>query len=196
MQALAKGRVVLAEDEPLARQDFKEMLLQLGYDVVGEASDGASAVQLVRTLRPDVALLDIKMPGLDGIEAAKAISGASLAPVLLVSGFSEQALIERALRAGAAAYLLKPVTERKLFAAIELARERFRAALALRLEIDELREEAETERLLHRAKVLIMADFEVTEAEAQERIQSLAAKSHKSLKETAGAVLLAARTRA
>ncbi|HEY8695374.1 MAG TPA: response regulator [Chloroflexota bacterium] len=196
MQALAKGRVVLAEDEPLARQDFKEMLLQLGYDVVGEASDGASAVQLVRTLRPDVALLDIKMPGLDGIEAAKAISGASLAPVLLVSGFSEQALIERALRAGAAAYLLKPVTERKLFAAIELARERFRAALALRLEIDELREEAETERLLHRAKVLIMADFEVTEAEAQERIQSLAAKAHRSLKETAGAVLLAARTRA
>ncbi|MFI5266189.1 MAG: ANTAR domain-containing response regulator [Chloroflexota bacterium] len=196
MQTLTRGRIVLAEDDPLVRQDFREMLLQLGYDVVAEAADGASAIHLVRTLRPDVALLEVEMPGLDGLKVTKAISAAELAPVLLVSGCSEWESVRRASEAGAAAYLVKPVTERKLFAAIELARERFRAALALRRKIDALRDEAEMERLLHRAKVLIMADFEVGEAEAQQRIQSLAAKSRKSLKEAAGAVLLAARARA
>ena len=170
------------------------MLLYLGYEVVGEAGDAGSVVHLTHTLRPDVLLLELNLPGLDGLRACKTIAGERLAAIVVLSASAEPDVARQAAAAGVAAYLSKPVGERKLLPAIELALANFRAAGELRRLAAALREEADTERLLHRAKGVVMAEFGIGALEAVERIQRLALSSNKSLQDTAGAILLASQT--
>src|SRR5690349_22439444 len=145
-------RVVIAEDEALIRLDLKEMLEEEGYAVVAEAGDGESAVERVTALRPDLAIFDIKMPVLDGITAAERIAGDRIAPVVILTAFSQRELVERARDAGAMAYLVKPFTKADLVPAIEIAVSRFHELSVLGAEVGSLRERLEVRKLLDRAK--------------------------------------------
>src|SRR4249920_3272935 len=149
-------RVVIAEDEALIRLDLKEMLEEEGYSVVAEAGDGESAVEHVTTLRPDLAILDIKMPVLDGISAAERIAAERIAPVVILTAFSQRELVERARDAGAMAYLVKPFTKADLVPAIEMAVSRFGELALLEAEVADLTERLETRKAVERAKSLLM----------------------------------------
>ena len=157
-------RVVIAEDEALIRLDLKEMLEEEGYSVVAEAGDGESAVEHVTTLRPDLAILDIKMPVLDGISAAERIAAERIAPVVILTAFSQRELVERARDAGAMAYLVKPFTKADLVPAIEMAVSRFAEIRALDTEIGTLRERLEVRKLLDRAKGLLQSEHGLSRA--------------------------------
>jgi AmiR/NasT family two-component response regulator len=152
-----RRRVVIAEDEALIRLDLKEMLEEDGYVVVAEASDGEQAVALAETHRPDLVVLDVKMPRLDGISAAERIAAARLAPVVVLTAFSQRELVERARDAGAMAYLVKPFTKADLMPALEMAMARFDELIALEAEVGDLRERLETRKLVDRAKGLLQA---------------------------------------
>jgi len=164
-------RVVIAEDEALIRLDLKEMLEEEGYVVVGEAGDGETAVALTETLRPDLVILDVQMPVLDGISAAERIAAGHLAPVVILTAFSQRELVERARDAGAMAYLVKPFTKADLVPAIEIAASRFQEIIALESEVGSLRDRLEVRKLLDRAKGLLQAERGITEAEAFRWIQ-------------------------
>jgi two-component system, response regulator PdtaR len=168
-------RVVLAEDEALIRMDLREMLEEPdedgGYVVVGEAADGATAVEMAERLRPDLIIMDVKMPVLDGISAAERIAGRRLAPVVILTAFSQRELVRRASDAGAMAYLVKPFTRADLIPAIEIAISRFAEILALDTEASGLRDRLETRKLLDRAKGLLQDRDKITEAEAFRWIQ-------------------------
>jgi two-component system, response regulator PdtaR len=167
-------RVVIAEDEALIRLDLKEMLEEPGQDtyvVVGEASDGDSAVRLADELRPDLVIMDVKMPVLDGISAAEQISARRLAPVVILTAFSQRELVQRASSAGAMAYLVKPFTKAELVPAIEIAISRFAEVSALQSEIGDLRDRLAMRKLLDRAKGLLQATHGMTEPEAFRWIQ-------------------------
>jgi len=148
-------RVVIAEDEALIRLDLKEMLEEEGYVVVAEASDGEQAVALAEQHRPDLVVLDVKMPRLDGISAAERIAAARLAPVVVLTAFSQRELVERAREAGAMAYLVKPFTKADLMPALEMAMARFDELTTLEAEVTDLRERLETRKLVDRAKGLL-----------------------------------------
>jgi response regulator NasT len=167
-------RVVIAEDEALIRLDLKEMLEEPGQDaylVVGEASDGDAAVKLAAELRPDLVIMDVKMPVLDGISAAEQISERRLAPVVILTAFSQRDLVQRASSAGAMAYLVKPFTKADLIPAIEIAVSRFAEVGALQAEVGNLRERLEMRKLLDRAKGVLQAERGITEPEAFRWIQ-------------------------
>ncbi len=164
-------RVVIAEDEALIRLDLKEMLEEDGYVVAGEASDGEAAVKLTESLRPDLVIMDIKMPGLDGISAAERITAAHLAPVVILTAFSQRELVLRARDAGAMAFLVKPFTKADLVPAIEIAVSRFQEFAALESEVTNLKDRLEVRKLLDRAKGLLQAEQGFTEAEAFRWIQ-------------------------
>jgi len=164
-------RVVIAEDEALIRLDLKEMLEEDGYVVAGEASDGEAAVKLTESLRPDLVIMDIKMPGLDGISAAERITSEHLAPVVILTAFSQRDLVLRAKDAGAMAFLVKPFTKAELVPAIEIAVSRFQEFAALEAEVASLKERLEVRKLLDRAKGLLQAERGITEAEAFRWIQ-------------------------
>ncbi len=164
-------RVVIAEDEALIRLDLKEMLEEDGYVVAGEASDGEAAVKLTESLRPDLVIMDIKMPGLDGISAAERITAAHLAPVVILTAFSQRELVLRARDAGAMAFLVKPFTKADLVPAIEIAVSRFQEYAALESEVTNLKDRLEVRKLLDRAKGLLQAERGFTEAEAFRWIQ-------------------------
>jgi two-component system, response regulator PdtaR len=164
-------RVVIAEDEALIRLDLKEMLEEDGYVVVGEASDGEAAVKLTESLRPDLVIMDIKMPGLDGISAAERIAADHLAAVVILTAFSQRDLVLRARDAGAMAFLVKPFTKADLVPAIEIAVSRFQEVSALETEVTNLKERLEVRKLLDRAKGLLQAERGMTEAEAFRWIQ-------------------------
>jgi AmiR/NasT family two-component response regulator len=148
-------RVVIAEDEALIRLDLKEMLEEEGYSVVAEAGDGESAVERVTSLRPDLVILDVKMPVLDGISAAERVAADRIAPVVILTAFSQRELVERARDAGAMAYLVKPFTKADLVPAIEMAVSRFAEIKALDTEVGNLRDRLEVRKLLDRAKGLL-----------------------------------------
>ena len=167
-------RIVIAEDEAIIRLDLKESLEDEGYVVVGETGRGDEAVSLVRSLRPDVAILDIKMPGLDGIEAAREINAERLAAVLLLTAFSQRDLIQQASEAGALAYLVKPFQRSELVPAIELALARFRELRAVEGEAAELQERLETRKLIDRAKGKLMDEQGMTEGDAYRFLQQRA----------------------
>jgi len=187
---MAKRRVIIADDESLIRLDIKEMLTTLGYLVVGEAGDGVSAVNQARELRPDLVIMDIKMPGMDGIAAAKVLTEEKVAPVLLLTAFSQQDLVERAKEAGVVGYIVKPFREAELVPAIEIALARFQEFQALEKETADLKETLETRKLVDRAKGLLMDTQGLTEAEAFRKIQKLSMNTRKPMKEIAEAILL------
>jgi len=164
-------RVLIAEDEALIRLDLKEMLEEEGYQVAGETGDGESAVQLATALRPDLVILDVKMPVLDGISAAERIAADHLVPVVILTAFSQRELVERARDAGAMAYLVKPFTKADLVPAIEIAVSRFQEIAALGTEVGTLRERLEVRKLLDRAKGRLQSERGLTEPEAFRWIQ-------------------------
>ena len=182
-------RVVIAEDEALIRLDLAEMLAEEGYDVVAQASDGEQAVALVTEHRPDVVLMDIKMPRLDGIEAASRIAEQRLAPVVLLTAFSQRDLVDRAREAGAMAYLVKPFQKSDLAPAIEMARSRFGEIIALEAETRDLADRLETRKLVERAKAVLQESFGISEAESFRWIQKSAMDLRLSMREVAEQVI-------
>jgi two-component system, response regulator PdtaR len=159
-------RVVVAEDEALIRLDLVEMLTDGGYLVVGQAGDGRRAVELARELRPDLVILDVKMPELDGISAAERISAEQLAPVVLLTAFSQRSLVERATQAGAMAYLVKPFTAADLFPAIEVAQARYRERMSMVEDVERLEDALATRKAVERAKAALVRRFGMSEPEA------------------------------
>ncbi len=164
-------RVVIAEDEALIRLDLKEMLEEEGYEVSGEAGDGRTALDLAAELRPDLVILDVKMPVLDGISAAEQIAAQRIAPIVILTAFSQRDLVERARDAGAMAYLVKPFTKADLVPSIEMAVSRFAEIRALETEMATLQERLEARKLLDRAKGLLQADYGMNEPDAFRWIQ-------------------------
>lgn len=182
-------RVIVAEDEALIRMDLVEMLRDEGYDVVAEASDGQAAIDLVRTHRPDLCILDVKMPVLDGISAAETIVGERICPVLILTAFSQRELIERARDAGAMAYLVKPFTPTDLVPAIEVAISRHAEISALENEVADLHDRLETRKVIDRAKGQLMQRLGITEPEAFRWIQKASMDRRLSMREVAAAVV-------
>jgi two-component system, response regulator PdtaR len=186
-------RVVIAEDEALIRLDLKEMLEEEGYVVAGEASDGEAAVKLAESLRPNLVIMDIKMPGLDGISAAERITADHVAPVVILTAFSQRDLVMRAKDAGAMAFLVKPFTKAELIPAIEIAVSRFTEVAALEAEVANLKDRLEVRKLLDRAKGLIQAERGITEAEAFRWIQKTSMDRRMTMRAVAEEVLAAAK---
>ncbi|MYM19193.1 response regulator [Brevibacterium sp. 5221] len=182
-------RVVVAEDESVIRLDIVEMLREVGYDVVGEAADGESAVRLAEELRPDLVVMDIKMPKLDGISAAERIARARIAPVVLLTAFSQKELVERARDAGAMAYVVKPFTEADLVPALEIALSRHAEIAALESEIADMSDRFETRKLVERAKSLLTANMGLSEPEAFRWIQKTSMDRRLTMREVAETVL-------
>ncbi len=188
---MAQTRLVIADDESLIRMNLKETLVGLGYLVVGEAGDGVSAITLARQLQPDLVVMDIKMPKLDGIQAAEVLTQERIAPVLLLTAYSDRELVDRAREAGVVAYLVKPFREADLLPAIEVAMARFQELRALDKQLGDLQEAMETRKIVERAKGLLMETQGLNEAEAFRRIQQLSMNTRKPMKEIAQALLLA-----
>ncbi|HYJ12663.1 MAG TPA: response regulator [Thermomicrobiales bacterium] len=186
-----RWRIVIADDESLIRLDLREMLTHLGYDVIGEAGDGRSAMELARRLRPDLLIMDIKMPDLDGISAAEELTRERIAPVVLVTAYSDQGLVERAREAGVVGYVVKPFREAELMPVIELSRARFDEFRTLEKEVGSLKEALETRKLIERAKGVLMESHGLRESEAFHRIRKTSMDARKSMKEVAEAILLA-----
>ena len=181
--------VVVAEDEVLIRMDRAEMLTEEGYSVVGQAGDGAAAVELVEEHRPDLVILDVKMPVLDGIAAAERIAAARIAPVVILTAFSQRDLVERARDAGAMAYLVKPFTRNDLVPAIEMAVSRFAELTQLESEVADLSERLETRKAVERAKSILQEQLRLSEPEAFRWIQKTAMDLRLSMRQVADGVV-------
>ena len=182
-------RAVVAEDETLIRLDLVEVLTGAGYRVVAEAGDGRAAVEAVREHRPDIVVMDVKMPVMDGIAAAGEIAGERLAPVVMLTAFSQRELVERARTAGAMAYVVKPFTEADLVPAIELAVARFDEVRSLEAEVRDLGDRLETRKIVDRAKALLQERMRLTEAESFRWIQKTSMDRRLTMREVAQAVI-------
>ncbi len=182
-------RVVIAEDEALIRMDLAEMLAEEGYDVVGQAGDGETAVDLAEQHRPDLVVLDVKMPKLDGIAAAQRIATQRIAPVVILTAFSQRDLVERARDAGAMAYLVKPFSKNDLMPAIEMAVSRFAELQQLEAEVADLSERLETRKLVDRAKGVLQQRLELSEPDAFRWIQKTAMDLRLSMRQVAEGVI-------
>lgn len=182
-------RVVIAEDEALIRLDLKEMLEEEGYTVVGEAGDGEQAVELAREHRPDLVILDVKMPKMDGISAAEKIAEESIAPVLMLTAFSQRDLVERARDAGAMAYLVKPFSKADVVPAIEMAVSRFTELKELEKEVADLTLRLETRKLVDRAKSILQTEYGLSEPAAFRWIQKTSMDRRMSMQQVAEAVI-------
>ena len=182
-------RVVVAEDEVLIRLDLVEMLTEEGYDVVGQAGDGEAAVELTTALRPDLVVMDVKMPKLDGISAAEKIASERIAPVVMLTAFSQRELVDRARQAGAMAYVVKPFGKADLIPAIEIARARFAEITAVEAEVEDLTERLESRKAVDRAKGMLQTGLGLTEPEAFRWIQKTAMDLRKSMREVAEGVI-------
>lgn len=184
-------RIVIADDESIIRLDLRKMLEEMGHNVVGEAGDGQKALELARTLKPDLVVLDIKMPVMDGLDAAKAIDEEKIAPVMLLTAFGQRDLIDRAKEAGVFAYLVKPFKESDLMPAIEVALARYLEMQDLETQIGDLQSKLETRKIVDRAKGILMDKHGLSEAEAFRRIQQQSMNTRKSMKEIADAIIIA-----
>jgi len=182
-------RVLIAEDEALIRLDLAEMLEEEGYVVVGQAEDGEKAVALAEALQPDLVILDIKMPRLDGIAAAERVAAKQIAPVVILTAFSQRDLVERARDAGAMAYLVKPFTKADLVPAIEMAVSRFAEARLLESEVADLGEQLATRKALDRAKGILQQQMGLSEPEAFRWVQKTAMDLRRSMREVAEGVV-------
>ena len=185
----AARRVVIAEDEALIRLDLAEMLAEEGYDVVGQAADGEQAVALVEQLRPDLAVFDVKMPRLDGISAAQRVARQRIAPVVMLTAFSQRELVERARDAGAMAYLVKPFTKADLVPAIEMAASRFAETVALEAEVADLGDRLATRKAVDRAKGILQQQLGVSEADAFRWVQKTAMDLRRPMRDIAEGVI-------
>jgi two-component system, response regulator PdtaR len=185
----ARRRVVIAEDEALIRMDLAEMLEEEGYEVVGQAGDGQSAVKLAAEHKPDLVILDVKMPVLDGISAAERIGADKIAPVLMLTAFSQRELVDRARDAGAMAYLVKPFSKADLVPAIEMATSRYEEMRALEHEVADLAQRFETRKLVDRAKGLLQAQLGMSEPEAFRWIQKTSMDRRLTMREVAQVVV-------
>jgi response regulator NasT len=182
-------RILVAEDEAIIRLDLAEMLGEAGYEVVGQASNGEQAVEMARELEPDLVIMDVKMPVMDGISAAEEIGAAKICPVVMLTAFSQTELVERARDAGVMAYIVKPFTAADLGPAIDIARSRWVEMKALENEIADLGERLETRKAVDRAKGILMKKLKITEAEAFRWIQKTAMDRRLGMKEVADAVI-------
>lgn len=184
-------RIVIADDEPIIRLDLRKTLENMGHQVVGEAGDGAKAVDLARDLKPDIVILDIKMPELDGIDAAKVITTEGISPVLLLTAYSQKDLVDRAKDAGVFAYLVKPFKEADLLPAMEIAISRYEEFIELENEVTDLENKLETRKAVDRAKGILMDQYGLKEQEAFRRIQVQSMNTRKSMREIADAIIIA-----
>jgi AmiR/NasT family two-component response regulator len=191
VERVAQAHVVIADDDPIIRMDLREMLGGMDYEVAGEASDGKSAVELARKLKPDLVIMDIKMPELDGIEAARVLTSEEVAPVLMLTAYSDPDLVQRATQAGVINYLVKPFREAQLGPAIEVTLARFREFGQLRKELGDMKEALEARKVIERAKGVLIDRYGLSEVEAFRRIQKRSMDSRKPMREVAEAILLA-----
>jgi len=182
-------RVVIAEDEAIIRMDLRETLEEEGYEVIGETGRGDQAVELVRGLQPDLAILDIKMPGLDGLEAARIINGEKICGVLMLTAFSQREVVEQARDAGALAFLVKPFQKSDLIPAIEVAMGRFRELRSLTGEIDALGEQLESRKVIDRAKGVLIDELAMGESDAFAFIQRTAMSERTRMRDVADRIL-------
>ena len=185
-------RIVIADNESLIRLDIREMLEDAGHEVVGEAVNGRRAVELTRQHRPDLVLMDIKMPEMDGITAAGKIYETKIAPVILLTAFSQPDIVDKAKDSGVLGYLVKPVQESQLFPAMEIALSRWQEMQGLEDELEKLKDSLETRKLVDRAKGIIMAAHKLGEQEAYRRMQQYAMQKRVSLKDVAQSIIRAA----
>ena len=188
---MAKLRVLIADDDPIIRLDLKQMLENLDYEVVAEAGDGQQAIAAAREANPDICILDVKMPVMDGIEAVSIITEENIAPTILLTAYSDRELVDRAKDAGVFAYLVKPFKPSDLPPAIEVARSRYEQNLQLNKEVSSLSEKLETRKLIDRAKGILMDEHGMNETEAYRRIQLQSMNLRKTMKEVAEAIILA-----
>lgn len=188
---MERKRVVIADDEAIIRQDLREMLTNLGYLVVGAVGDGRSAINLARELRPDLVIMDIRMPDMDGIEAAKLLTQEGICPVLLLSAYSQRDLVERAADAGVSGYVIKPFDETNLLPAIEVVLARFHEYQQISNEVARLEDRLSTRVAVDRAKGILMDTRGMSEQEAFRSIQRMSMNNRKSMREVAEAIILA-----
>ena len=186
----APRRILVADDESLIRLDVREMLTHLGYEVVGEAGDGAVAIELARKLKPDLVIMDIRMPEVDGIVAAETLTRERVAPVVLLTAYSDHQLVERAREAGVVGYVVKPFREAELRPVIELSLARFDEFRTLEREVGNLNEALESRKVVERAKGVLMESYGLKESEAFHRIRKTSMDARKSMREVADAILL------
>ncbi|NOZ05177.1 MAG: response regulator [Chloroflexi bacterium] len=187
---MSRTRIIIADDESVPRRDLNEMLTALGYLVVGDVGDGESAVNLARKLRPDLVIMDIKMPGMDGIEAASILTSERIAPVLLLTAYGQRDLIDRGAEAGVVGYLMKPFRESDLPPAIEVALARFRDFRAAEKEVEDLSDALETRKLVDRAKGILMDSQGLREADAFRKIQKMSMNTRQPMRKVAEAIIL------
>lgn len=192
---LKKMSILVADDEALIRMDLREMLEDTGHDVVAEAANGEQAVELARKFLPEFVIMDVKMPVMDGLAAAKIINDEGIAPVLLLTAYSQQDIVDKAKEAGVVAYLVKPVREEQLFPAMEIAASRFAEMQQLSAELDNLKESLATRKLLDRAKGILMTAHGLTEQEAYRKMQQFSMAKRISLKDLAESIIKAANNR-
>jgi len=188
---MSQIKVVIADDESIIRLDLKTLLEEMGHIVIGEAADGQRALELVRSLKPDVVIMDIKMPVMDGLDAAKVIAEEKIAPVVLLTAYSQKDLVERAKEAGVFAYLVKPFQESDLMPAIEIAISRYLEQQDLEGQLGDLEEKLETRKLVDRAKGILMDKYQMSESEAFRRIQQQSMNQRRTMKEIAEALIIA-----
>ena len=184
-------RIVIADDEPIIRLDLRKTLENMGHQVVGEAGDGAKAVDIARELKPDIVILDIKMPEMDGIDGAKIITTEGISPVLLLTAYSQKDLVDRAKDAGVFAYLVKPFKEADLLPAMEIAISRYEEFVELENEVSDLENKLDTRKAVDRAKGILMDQYGLKEQEAFRRIQVQSMNTRKSMREIAEAIIIA-----
>ncbi|HET7079846.1 MAG TPA: response regulator [Chloroflexia bacterium] len=188
---MAQTRLIIVDDDSIIRMDLRDLLTAMGYTVAGEAADAETAITLARDIRPDLVIMDIRMPGdRDGIDAAATLTAEHIAPVLLLTAFSDPELVRRANEASVVGYLLKPFSEGGLRPAIEVTLARFREFQEMARETHDLREQLETRKLVERAKGVLMAQYNLNEAEAFRRIQKASMDTRRPMKAIAEAILL------
>ena len=192
---MKKLKILLADDEAILRLDLREMLTDAGHEIVGEAANGEEAVKLARELKPEFIIMDVKMPVMDGLTAAKIISSENIAPILLLTAYSQQDIVDKASAAGGIAYLVKPIREEQLFPAMEIAESRFREMQTLNDELFQLKDSLETRKLLDRAKGILMTAHGMTEQEAYRKMQQFSMAKRISLKQLAESIIAAANKR-
>ncbi len=192
---LQKLNILIADDEALIRLDLREMLSDAGHHIVGEAADGAQAVKMARELKPDFIIMDVKMPNMDGLEAAAIIGEENLAPVLLLTAYSQQDIVEKASKAGVSAYLVKPVREEQLFPAMEIAASCFNELQELNKELLDLKDSLETRKLVDRAKGILMTAHKISEQDAYRKMQQYSMAKRITLKALAESIIKAAEKR-